>query len=115
MDWFGRKSKKQLHVLKRKFSISKGINKTLGAKIELLEARIVAQKEDIERLLDHNRQLANPPRYTRSSSPIHVSESEEDIQFAKDAGLLSMAEAEDMLRELDFENPSIYEDESALF
>lgn len=85
----------------------------LKAEIDLLNARIAAQKDDIERLLAHNMQLANPPKYARSMTPIHVSEEAEDIAFAKDTGLLSLAEAEDMLRELEFENPTIIEDEGA--
>lgn len=89
-------------------------NTFLKAKIDLLEARIEAQKDDINRLIDHNRLLANPPQYERSITPIHVSEDQEDIKYAKDTGLISIAEAEDMLRELDFDNPQAVIDDGEL-
>lgn len=77
------------------------------AEIRLLNARILAQKEDIERLLKHNRELANRPIPERSEVPLYISEDEEDIRFMRDTQMISIAEAEDMLRELDFENESI--------
>jgi hypothetical protein len=75
--------------------------------MELLEARIVAQKEDLDRVLEHNRVLASQPIPQRSPVPLFMSDDEEDIRYQQELGQLSIAEAEDMLRELDFENEHI--------
>lgn len=70
------------------------------------ETQIEILKEDIERL---KTLVANPP--VPSPHPLYVSEHEEDIAFARKAQAISIAEAEDMLRELDFENSEIVLDE----
>jgi len=46
-----------------------------------------------------------------SPTPLYISETEEDIAYARQAQQISMAEAEDMLRELQFEQTEILLDE----
>jgi hypothetical protein len=64
-------------------------------------------KEDVARLKAF---IATPPP-ERSTFPLHVSEVEEDVAFARDTGLLSKQAAEQILRELEFENAEISFDE----
>jgi len=85
----------------------------LSQELQLALARIEAQKDDIARLIQHNTELANTPIPERSKEPLYMSETEEDVRFMKEAGVLSIAEAEDMLRELDFENEQIYIDDGS--
>lgn len=114
LDLFGRKAQAEnLHLREalakksRKLSISKGINQTYRAKIDLLEARIVAQKEDIQRLLDHNRLLASQPLPQRSITPLHVSEEEEDVQYAMDTELVDPQTAKLLMQALQLESSNV--------
>ena len=93
MDLFGTQARKLLELEQ--------------AKSELLEARIVALKEDLERVLSHNRQLAQRPIPQRSDTPLYMSESEEDVRFMKDTEQITILEAEQLLRELEFDNETI--------
>lgn len=118
MDWFNRKKvaelekkAEQLYHARRKASHWKFVAKMRENKIELLEARIAAQKFDIDRLVaEINKPLPSPSRV-----PLHVSEEEEDIIFARDSQLIGRAEAEDMLRELQFEYPNVFVDDGEDF
>lgn len=114
MDFFGRKSKEQLRYTKRKLSHWKFVARMREQKIELLEARIVAQKEDIDRLLRHNIELANPPRYERSLEPIHMSEYEEDIQFLADTEQLDTLTARRLLQDARLESSNVEIDDGEL-
>ena len=118
MDLFGKKARLELEALEqkhrrvaRKAQVSKGINRTYRAKIELLEARILAYQEDVQRLKALSQELASQPVPTRSNTPLFMSESEEDIRFMKDTEQISILEAEDLLRQLQFDNETILVDD----
>lgn len=78
----------------------------LQERLALRETQIEILREDIEKL---KYALAHPVK--PSPEPLYVSEHEEDIAFARQAQAISIAEAEDMLRELQFENSEILLDE----
>jgi len=78
----------------------------LQERLALRETQIEILREDIEKL---KALIANPPQ--PSSLPLFVSETEEDIVHARNQQAISLAEAEDMLRELNFENPEVILDE----
>lgn len=44
----------------------------------------------------------------RTTFPLHLSEDEEDVAFLRDTGVLDKLEAENLLRELQFENAEVY-------
>lgn len=100
MDLFGRQSRALLEIER--------------AKTELLELRIDVLKEDIDRLKAHTQELAARPIPERSTTPLYMSESEEDIRFMKETQQISIAEAEDMLRQLQFDNETILIDDGDL-
>lgn len=81
------------------------------AQLDLKEALILNLREDVERLLQHNRDLASAPVPQRSPTPLYVSDEEDDVDFLKEANLISAREAEDMLRMMEFENATIDFDE----
>lgn len=97
MDLFGKKSLALLEIER--------------AKTELLALRVEVLKEDLERLKVHTQELASQPVPTRSSTPLFMSESEEDIRFMKDTEQISILEAEDLLRQLQFDNETILVDD----
>lgn len=117
MDWFGRKAaaeNAQLRFQLRKTMI-KLVNKRaavrhLQHKIEVLDERMRLKEDQIGVLREDVRRLTEPP-LRPSTYPLYVGEHEEDIIHAREAQAISLAEAEDMLRELDFENTEIILDE----
>ena len=94
-------------VLERELLLTQELLTLAQAKLSIAETRILAQKEDLDRVLAHNRALVNQPVPQRSDTPLYMSETEEDIRFMRDNQLIGIDEAEDMLRELDFDNPDI--------
>jgi len=62
--------------------------------------------------MTHIQELASQPVPSRSSTPLYMSESEEDIRFLKDTQQISISEAEDMLRQLQFDNETIIVDDA---
>ncbi len=94
LDLFGRNAAKDAGYWRavaentsKDYMIALGIIASLRAKIEAL--------------------TAPPPKPQASATPLWISETEEDIKWARDSGILATAEAEDMLRELEFENTEI--------
>lgn len=100
-------TERTLEVTQKDLSIAKAENRLLKAEIRLNQATMAAQRADIRNLLE----LLNQPKPEPSRTPLHVSEAEEDVIFARDTKLLGIAEAEDMLRELQFEHPNVYVDD----
>ena len=86
-------------------------------KTSLLTLRVEILKEDLAKLLKHTQELASQPVPTRSKTPLYMSESEEDIRFMKETQQISMAEAEELLRALEFDNEIVLdydEDQSTI-
>lgn len=61
-----------------------------------------------------NQQLSSRPVPERSSTPLYMSESEEDIRFMKETDIIGITEAEQLLRELQFDNETILVDDGDL-
>lgn len=97
----------ELWVKARQLELTQELLTIEKAKLALSEAKVEALREDLQRVLQHNRELANAPVPQRSEVPLYMSESEEDIRFMRDNQLIGIDEAEDMLRELEFDNPDI--------
>lgn len=91
----------------RMVSTEQQANRLLNSEIRLLKARLEAQRDDIHRLLKTIEELQSRPVPERSKTPLYMSEDEEDIQFMRDTQMISVLEAQDMLRELEFDNESI--------
>lgn len=64
--------------------------------------------------MTHIQELASRPVPTRSNTPLYMSESEEDIRFMKETEQISLLEAEQLLRELEFDNETILIDDEDL-
>ena len=111
MDLFGNQAKARLWTLQRELELSQNLLTLQREKLALAEARIAAQKDDLKRLLERTAELASRPVPSRSSTPLYMSESEEDIRFMKATEQISIAEAEDMLRQLQFDNETILVDD----
>lgn len=102
MDLFGRKARLEVDRLQ-------GL---VDAALALLNAReqLLAQltlELAIER--ERNAEVKDAPseQPTFRSQPLYMSEDEEDIKFLRDTEQISVAEAEDMLRQLEFDNSEI--------
>ena len=125
MDLLGRKAQTEIEHLRialakrtRRARVLKEINRAYRAKLDLKdeqlalkEALILNLREDVSRLLQHNRDLATAPVPQRSPEPLYLSDEEDDVEFLKEANLISAREAEDMLRMMEFENATIDFDE----
>lgn len=85
----------------------------LRERIEMLQERLRLRDTQIEILREDLEKLkaiaANRP--TPSPVPLYMNETQEDILHAREAEQISLAEAEDILRELDFENSVVMLDE----
>lgn len=108
----------ELWVSRRQLALTQDKAESLRQQLELKkeqlrlkEALISNLREDVERLLQHNRDLASAPVPQRSPTPLYVSDEEDDVTFLKEANLISAREAEDMLRMMEFENATIDFDE----
>lgn len=102
----------QLWVMSRTLKLTQDLLALERQKNSLALARIEAQREDIRRLLERIQELASQSPPTRSKTPLYMSESEEDIRFMRDTEQISIAEAEDMLRQLQFDNQTILVDDA---
>lgn len=78
----------------------------LQERLRLRETQLEILREDLEKL---KTVAANRPTF--SMEPLYYNEAEEDILHARAEQQISMAAAEDMLRELDFDNVEINIDE----
>ncbi|MEM2990271.1 MAG: hypothetical protein QXQ02_03720 [Halobacteria archaeon] len=87
-----------------KASLLENLVKIKDAEISLLERQVQTLQEDIRRLL-------NPPPPKFSPVKLWESEDEADIRTAKEKGLIGAKEAEDLLKQLQFENTQIIIDE----
>ena len=65
-------------------------------KVDLLNLRIEALKEDVERL----KLIAFPPRPIPSATPLYKTEDEEDVEFMRDTGIVSRDDANRILETL---------------
>lgn len=107
MDLLGRKAQKRLSELE-------SLLRLLSSHADLgwgnYHAAVSLLKEKNQELED----LRNPPQAPFSPVPLHYSEAQEDILWAKGLELIDTEEASKLLRELDFENTQLYLDESSL-
>lgn len=78
----------------------------LQERIRLRDTQIEILREDLDKL-----KVIASNRPTPSPVPLYLSETQEDVMHARDAEQISIAEAEDILRELDFENSVVVLDE----
>jgi hypothetical protein len=79
----------------------------LQERLRLRDAQLEVAQFDIDRL----KEAISAPRPVPSAEPLFLSEHEEDIIHARNVQAISIAEAEDMLRELDFDSSEIVLDE----
>lgn len=104
---FQNKLKDRIWVLEREIELFSRLLVLKDAEIRLLQAKNEAQRFDITRLLDNVKELQSRPVPERSKVPLYESEDEEDIRYLRENSLISIAEAEDMLRQLEFDNQTI--------
>lgn len=95
----------------RELRVEKLRGAALKAENQFLRVSKQALQEDLDRVLTHNRELASQPVPTRSNTPLFMSESEEDIRHMRDTEMISLSEAEEMLRSLQFDNETILVDD----
>jgi len=90
MDLFGRKAQIEVAILKERLARR--------------DADFVLALSLLKKKNETPPVVVYPPR---STTPLHMSEEEEDVTFARDMDLMGKEEAEDILRQLEFENSVI--------
>lgn len=114
MDLFGRKAGRELAEVRAQFA---------GALVALIATQtdlrrttsdyrsavmlLMEKTQTIKELQDR----LTPKKATYSAVPLYLTEDEEDMEWAVAAEAVTLEEAADILKELDFDNDQVYLDE----
>lgn len=112
--WRKRDLESELWVSQRTLLLTQEKLTIAQERLKLEETRNLALRDDLARLMTYTQELASRPAPTRSSTPLYMSESEEDVRYMKETQQISIEEAEQLLRELEFENDTILVDNEDL-